>query len=118
MEWYLKVLKNYVGFSGRARRTEYWMFVLFNFIAAVVLGILQSIIGIDPFLTSIYSLFVLLPSLAVAVRRLHDTGRSGLWLLIALIPLIGAIILIVFYCQDSQDNNQYGQNPKVFGEKV
>lgn len=115
MEWYLKVLKNYVGFTGRARRTEYWMFVLFNFIAAVVLGILQSIIGIDPVLTSLYSLFVLLPSLAVGARRLHDTGRSGLWLLIGLIPLIGFIVLIVFYCQDSQDNNQYGPNPKTFG---
>lgn len=114
MEWYLKVLKNYVGFQGRAQRKEYWMFVLFNFIVSIVLAILESILNISSVLTGLYSLAVLLPSLAVGVRRLHDTGRSGWWLLISLIPLIGTIILLVFLCQDSQENaNQYGPNPKV-----
>ncbi|MDU0205861.1 MULTISPECIES: DUF805 domain-containing protein [Paenibacillus] len=113
MEWYSKVLKNYVGFSGRAQRKEYWMFVLFNLIISIILAILESLLGITNVLTGLYSLAVLLPSLAVAFRRLHDTGRSGWWILIGLIPLIGAIILIVFYCQDSDPNeNQYGLNPK------
>ncbi|MFD3262254.1 DUF805 domain-containing protein [Paenibacillus lentus] len=113
MEWYLKVLKNYVGFEGRARRTEYWMFVLFNFIASFVLGFIGGFIGLDSILAYIYSLAVLLPSLAVGARRLHDTGRSGWMLLLALIPLVGAIILLVFLCQDSQPgDNKYGSNPK------
>lgn len=113
MQWYLNVLKNYVGFQGRARRKEYWMFVLISTIVSVVLSIVESIADISSLLTGLYSLVVLLPSLAVGVRRLHDTGRSGWWLLLSLIPLIGAIVLIVFMCQDSQDNdNQYGQNPK------
>lgn len=114
MEWYLKALKNYVGFQGRARRKEYWMFILFSIIVSIVLSILESIANIPSVLSGLYSLAVLLPSLAVGVRRLHDTGRSGWWLLISLIPLVGAIILIVFMCQDSQENeNQYGPNPKM-----
>ncbi|NOU99408.1 DUF805 domain-containing protein [Paenibacillus planticolens] len=113
MGWYLKVLNNYVGFSGRARRTEYWMFVLFSVIVSIILAILESLLGLKSVLTGIYSLVVLLPSLAVAFRRLHDTGKSGWWILLGLIPLIGAIILIVFYCQDSEPNeNEYGPNPK------
>lgn len=114
MEWYLKVLKNYVGFEGRARRTEYWMFILFNFIASLILGFIGGFIGLDSILAYIYSLAVMLPSLAVAVRRLHDTGRSGWMILLSLIPLVGAIVLIVFMCQDSQPgDNKYGSNPKV-----
>ncbi|QMU78815.1 DUF805 domain-containing protein [Streptacidiphilus sp. PB12-B1b] len=112
MNWYLDVLKNYVGFSGRARRTEFWMFALINFIVAVVLGIIGAVIGTSV-IGDIYALAVLLPSLAVAIRRLHDTGRSGWWLLIAIIPIIGWIILIVFDVSDSTPGeNQYGPNPK------
>jgi uncharacterized membrane protein YhaH (DUF805 family) len=113
MEWYLKVLKNYVGFQGRARRKEYWMFVLFSVIFSIVLSIVDAIAGLTSALSGLYSLAVLLPSLAVGVRRLHDTGRSGWWLLISLIPLIGSIILLVFMCQDSQEGNKYGPNPKI-----
>jgi uncharacterized membrane protein YhaH (DUF805 family) len=114
LEWYLKVLKNYVGFQGRARRKEYWMFVLFSVIVSIVLTIIESILSVSQVLTGLYSLAILLPSLAVGVRRLHDTGRSGWWLLIGLIPLIGAIILLVFMCQDSQEkDNEYGPNPKA-----
>jgi uncharacterized membrane protein YhaH (DUF805 family) len=114
LEWYLKVLKNYVGFQGRARRKEYWMFVLFSLIVSIVLSIIEAVANLSQVLTGLYSLAVLLPSLAVGVRRLHDTGRSGWWLLIALIPLIGAIILLVFMCLDSEENdNKYGPNPKV-----
>lgn len=113
LEWYLKVLTNYVGFQGRARRKEYWMFVLFNIIISIALGIIEGIIGTGGFLAGIYSLAILLPSLAVAFRRLHDTGKSAWWLLISLIPLIGSIILLVFFCQEGDSNdNQYGANPK------
>ncbi|MGG6311935.1 DUF805 domain-containing protein [Paenibacillus macerans] len=111
----MKVLKNYVGFQGRARRQEYWMYVLFNIIAAFVLGFVGGLINqyFGMVLGYLYGLAVLLPSLAVAARWLHDTGRSGWMLLLVLIPLVGAIILLVFLCQDSQgDENKYGSNPK------
>ena len=112
MNWYLGVLKKYVDFSGRARRTEFWMFTLFNIIISVVLGILDMFLGFG-LLGGIYALAVFLPSLAVGVRRLHDTDRSGWWLLIGLIPIIGFIVLIVFFVQDSQaGDNEYGANPK------
>ncbi|MFD4705063.1 DUF805 domain-containing protein [Gottfriedia sp. NPDC058432] len=113
MEWYLKVLKNYAVFSGRARRTEYWMFFLFNAIISIILSILQSIANIGEVLTIIYSILVFLPSLAVGARRLHDSGRSGWWLLLGLIPFIGTIILLIFFCLDSEEgDNRYGANPK------
>ena len=119
MNWYLKVLKQYADFSGRARRKEYWMFVLFNMIFAIVAAILDNVLGIamegtgyGP-LYGIYALAVLIPGLAVAVRRLHDVGKSGWMILIALIPLIGAIWLLVLLVTDSNlGENQYGQNPK------
>ncbi|MGG3889983.1 DUF805 domain-containing protein [Metabacillus fastidiosus] len=113
MQWYLEVLKNYVGFQGRARRKEYWMFNLVSVIITIILSIVEAVASIDPVLTVIYFLAVFLPSLAVTVRRLHDTGRSGWWFLINLIPIIGGIILLVFTCQDSETNsNKYGLNPK------
>jgi uncharacterized membrane protein YhaH (DUF805 family) len=112
MNWYIKVLKQYVDFSGRAQRMEYWMFVLINFLIAVGLSIIDAVIGLG-FLSPLYLLAVFLPSIAVGVRRLHDTGRSGWWLLMALLPLIGAIVLIIFFIQDSQPGaNEYGPNPK------
>ncbi|OQY23195.1 MAG: hypothetical protein B6I37_05835 [Desulfobacteraceae bacterium 4572_35.2] len=113
MEWYLAVLRNYAGFSGRARRQEYWMFLLFNMIIAVVLGFIEGLFGSPGILGSIYSLAVLVPSIAVSMRRLHDTGRSGWWMLIGFVPLIGAIVLLIFFVQDSmQSSNQYGPSPK------
>lgn len=116
MNWYLAVLKNYVGFSGRARRKEYWMFALFNVIITIVLIIVDAAINTS-LLSILYSLAVLLPALAVGFRRLHDTGRSAWWLLIGLIPLIGAIVLIVFMASDSQpDTNKYGPNPKAISD--
>ncbi|MBF9066895.1 DUF805 domain-containing protein [Streptacidiphilus fuscans] len=111
MNYYLDVLKNYAGFSGRAQRAEYWMFTLFNIIAGAVLLIIGAAIHF-PLLYGIYSLAVLLPTLAVAFRRLHDTDRSAGWILIALIPFVGAIILLVFLCQEGTPGpNQYG--PRV-----
>jgi uncharacterized membrane protein YhaH (DUF805 family) len=121
MDWYLGVLKKYAEFSGRARRKEYWMFVLFNLIIVFVLGFIDGVLGLTTeggmgILGGLYSLAVLLPSIAVGVRRLHDTGRSGWWLLIAFVPFIGAIVLIVFFVLDSQPGgNEYGPNPKGVG---
>jgi uncharacterized membrane protein YhaH (DUF805 family) len=113
VNWYMAVLKNYAGFSGRARRTEYWMFALFSFIITAVLDLIGMAVKLGAYLGLIYGLLVLIPTLAVGVRRLHDTGRSGWWLLIGLIPIIGAIILIVFMVLDSEPgDNKYGPNPK------
>ncbi|WP_103535919.1 DUF805 domain-containing protein [Streptomyces sp. SM11] len=113
MDWYLAVLKNYAGFSGRARRKEYWMFALISFVISLVLSIIGGLIGTD-FLSYIYTVAILVPALAVGVRRLHDTGRSGWWLLIALVPLVGAIVLIVFLASEGKpETNQYGVNPKL-----
>lgn len=119
MNWYLAVLKNYAGFSGRARRKEYWMFVLFNIIFVAVAVILDNLVGTAiegvgyGLFYFLYILAVIIPSLAVAVRRLHDVGKSGWMILIGLIPIIGAIWLLVLYVTDSQPGeNQYGANPK------
>ena len=120
MEWYVSVLKNYAVFSGRARRKEYWMFVLFNIIFAVVAAVLDNVLGLaieaigyGP-IYLIYSLIVLIPGLAVAVRRLHDTGKSGWMILVAFIPLIGFIWLLVLLAKEGDPGeNQYGSNPKA-----
>ncbi|MEU5277949.1 DUF805 domain-containing protein [Streptomyces asoensis] len=113
MHWYVDVLKKYAVFGGRARRQEYWMFTLFSVIISIVIAIIDAVIGTSA-LGIIYTLAVLLPSLGVAVRRLHDTDRSGWWILIGLIPLVGAIILIVFLATEGKhEPNQYGPNPKL-----
>jgi uncharacterized membrane protein YhaH (DUF805 family) len=114
MEWYLEVLKKYAVFSGRARRKEYWMFVLFNIIISFVLGFVEGLMGGTGIIGLVYSLAVFIPSIAVGVRRLHDTGRSGWWLLLILIPLIGAIALLIFMVQEGKDEeNDFGRNPKL-----
>lgn len=108
MEWYLEVLKKYAVFNGRSHRKEFWMFVLINLIIGVVLG------WVSEALASIYSLAVLLPAIGVSIRRLHDTGKTGWWLLLHFIPVIGTIILIIFFVQDSDEGaNEYGPNPKL-----
>ena len=119
MNWYLAVVKNYAGFSGRARRKEYWMFALFNMIFIIVAMILDNILGLTvgelPYgvFYFLYALAVLIPGLAVSVRRLHDVGKSGWMILIALIPIVGAIWLLVLMVTDSNPGeNQYGANPK------
>ncbi|MFF9377971.1 DUF805 domain-containing protein [Streptomyces griseoluteus] len=112
MHWYVDVLKKYAVFSGRARRQEYWMFFLFNLIITIVLAIVDGALDTQV-LQLVYSLAVLIPGLAVAVRRLHDTGRSGWWILISLIPLVGFIILLVFLASEGKpEANEYGPNPK------
>ena len=125
MSWYIEVIKKYAVFSGRARRKEYWMFVLVNMIIAILIGILVGIATssdansntkIAPVfncISSLYSLAILLPSLGVFVRRLHDIGKSGWWFFIGFIPLIGEIWLLVLMCTDGQSgSNHYGPNPK------
>lgn len=113
MQWYLKVLKNYIGFQGRARRKEYWVFFLFNFLITMLLSIIEVMLGLGGILSGIYGLFVLLPSIAVNVRRLHDIGRTGWWMLLSFIPVIGLIVLLIFAVLDSQPGeNKYGPNPK------
>jgi uncharacterized membrane protein YhaH (DUF805 family) len=119
MNWYIEALKKYAVFSGRARRKEYWFFVLFNIIISIVFTVIDGVIGTFSveagigLLGGIYALAVLIPAIAVSVRRLHDTDRSGWWLLITLIPLIGAIVMLVFTVQDSKPGqNRFGGNPK------
>ncbi len=116
MQWFMEALRKYADFSGRSRRKEYWFFVLFYLIIYLVLAIVDTVIlgseGIG-LLTTLFALAMLIPGIAVSVRRLHDTGRSGWWILIGFIPLIGVIVLLVFYFQDSQPGqNDYGPNPK------
>ena len=120
MNWFLIAFKKYATFSGRAQRAEYWYFILFYILIFFVLSIVDVITGSFSsdagmgLLGGLLTLVLLIPSIAVSVRRLHDTGRSGWWFLIALIPLIGAIVLLVFTVQDSSPgDNIYGPNPKV-----
>jgi len=119
VNWYLDVLKKYAVFNGRARRKEYWYFVLFNIIVSVILAVIDGMTGSFSadagvgILSGIYSLAVFIPTAAVTFRRLHDTGRSGWWLLMVLLPFIGAIVLLIFMVQDSKPGeNRFGPNPK------
>jgi uncharacterized membrane protein YhaH (DUF805 family) len=112
------VLNQYVGFTGRARRSEYWYWILFYIVLSIIASMLDRAVfhtNYGSWFSAIVGLGLLLPSLAVTVRRLHDTSRSGWWILLALIPVVGGIILIVFYAQDSHGDNQYGPSPKAVG---
>lgn len=137
MEWYLKCLRQYADFSGRARRKEYWMFILFNAIISFVLGFIDELLGLN-LLSYIYALVIFIPSLAVSVRRLHDIGRCGWWYLLPMVPFIGlsallafgsftssaaiilglaalgtGILMLVWFCTDSEGgSNKWGPNPK------
>jgi uncharacterized membrane protein YhaH (DUF805 family) len=120
MDWYIEVLKKYAVFTGRARRKEYWYYYLINTLIYIVLSLIDVLTGTFNadlsigLLNGIYTLAVLIPSIAVTVRRLHDTNRSGWWLLIGVIPIIGGIVLIVFLASNSNpEENQYGPNPKL-----
>lgn len=113
IEYYKQYWQNYVKFDGRARRSAYWYPVLCNFIVALVLALLAKLVPFLGILTTIFSLAALLPSLGVAVRRLHDVGKAGWWLFLGLVPLVGGIVLLVWACTDSNPGeNQYGPNPK------
>jgi uncharacterized membrane protein YhaH (DUF805 family) len=132
MEWYLMVWRKYAEFDGRARRQEYWMFILFNLLALIALAVVGGIgiainhhYGVVLFLPfSLYWLAAIIPAIAVTVRRFHDTGRSGwillLFVVLGIIPVVGlisAVIQIVFLCQDSvPGTNEYGPSPKYPGQ--
>lgn len=119
VRWFLEPLKKYADFSGRARRSEYWWFSMFTTTISLFLGFVEGMMGVAP--DSKYSLFagvwclaIMVPSIAVTVRRLHDTNRSGWWFLISLIPIVGAIVLLVFLAKDSAPGrNRFGPSPKV-----
>ena len=124
MNYYLKVLKNYATFSGRARRNEYWYFALFNFIFAILAILIDNVLGTTfkinygislpyGYVYILYLLFIIIPGIAVSVRRLHDVGKSGTYLFITLIPFIGGIWFLVLLFTDSKPgDNKYGPNPK------
>ena len=119
MNWYLQVLKNYTNFSGRARRKEFWYFFLFNTLIIYALAYIDRMTGIVDqgtgvgLLTGIYGLATLVPNLAVYVRRLHDSGKSGWWIFLIGVPLRGSIVVLFFLVRDSNPaSNKYGENPK------
>ena len=118
MQWYVVVLRRYAKFDGRAHRPEFWWFTLWSFIVSLALSVAELALDVGSEwagpLTSVYALLVLVPTLAVGARRLHDIGRTGWWQLLLLIPLVGAIILIVWWARDGQpEPNRWG--PKPFG---
>jgi uncharacterized membrane protein YhaH (DUF805 family) len=119
MNWYLMPFKRYADFSGRSQRAEYWYFTLGNFIVGFILGLIDGMMGAASqggvgLLTMIYFLGILIPSLAVSVRRLHDIGRTGWWIFVAIIPILGPLLLLYFYVLDSEPGaNAYGPNPKL-----
>ncbi len=124
MDWMLMPLRRYAEFSGRSRRKEYWMFTLLMLIAGIVAGTIEGILGVNTMVGGIYGplttlliLGTIVPGISVGVRRLHDTDRSGWWLLIAVIPLIGGLILLFFFVSDgTRGANRFGPDPKDPGQ--
>jgi len=111
MDWYTDVLRQYTVFTGRAGRQEFWMFALINFGIMIAISVVENVLGLG-ILSFVYSLAVFLPSLAVTIRRLHDTDRIGWWSLVALIPLVGWIILLVLMALPGTPGpNRYGPPP-------
>jgi uncharacterized membrane protein YhaH (DUF805 family) len=111
--WKLVVLERYAKFDGRAGRAEFWWFVLANFLVMVVLNILGNVSSLFNIVYFVYAVGVLIPSIAVAIRRLHDTDKSGWWLLIGFVPIVGFIVLIVFYATAGTPGpNKYGAGPE------
>jgi uncharacterized membrane protein YhaH (DUF805 family) len=119
MGWYMQALKKYAVFSGRARRKEYWFFLLFYVIIVVVLSVIDVMVGLTigqgiGILSTIYMLAVLIPGIAVLVRRLHDIDRTGWWVLIGFIPIIGPLVLLIFaLLPGTPGTNTYGEDPKA-----
>ncbi|OTG98883.1 DUF805 domain-containing protein [Acinetobacter sp. ANC 4973] len=112
LDWFVKCLKNYVTFDGRARRKEFWFFMLVSIILGIIVQIIDAILGTDKILNGVLNLALFLPSLAVGARRLHDVGRSGWWQLLAL-TIIGIIPLIIWWASNTKpESNQWGQPAK------
>ena len=116
MRWYIAALKKYAVFNGRSQRAEYWMFALFNFLISLALAFIDGALGVGGLLSFVYGLAIIIPGLSVTIRRLHDTDRSGWWVLIAFVPILGVLILLVFMVLDSTPGrNRFGPNPKELG---
>ena len=112
-DWFIKCIKNYVNFSGRARRKEYWFFRLTIFLLTLAIVFVESALGTDGIFLGLFLLATFLPDLAVTVRRLHDVGRSGWWLSSVFVPIIGAILILIWFVTEGQKNeNLYGSSPK------
>ena len=125
MNWYFEALKMYAVFQGRARRKEYWYFILFNIIVSTALAFLDRMTGTFVadtgfgILSAIYTLAVIIPGIAVSVRRLHDTNRSGWWFLITIVPILGFFVFLYFMVLNSdQETNKYGPSPKIIVENL
>lgn len=118
MQWYLMAFRKYAQISGRSRRAEYWTFVLVNLLVTIGLMVVAGMFGDAPsagggLLYLAYAVATIVPGFTVSVRRLHDTGRSGWWLLVGIVPLVGSILLLVWLAQDGQPgDNEFGGNPK------
>lgn len=114
MNHFFGALKKYADFSGRARRQEYWMFILFYIIFTVVIGLVDNLLGIPGILSGIFALALLLPSLAIGARRLHDTNRTGWWLLMYFLPVVGPVVILIFtILEGDQNENRFGSDPKA-----
>ncbi|MDR0510164.1 MAG: DUF805 domain-containing protein [Rikenellaceae bacterium] len=124
MNWYLNVLRNYAVFSGRTRRKEFWMFLLFNLIFSIAASIIDNVLGTTFTIFGneadfgpvyiLYCIALFIPELAVNVRRLHDVGKSGWWILICFVPIIGSVWLLVLFCTEGNaGDNAYGSDPKA-----
>ena len=112
MSWYIQVIKNYTNFSGRARRKEYWIYSVISAVIIFILSMIDAVMGVALF-TTLYSLFILIPELSLSFRRLHDIDKSAWWLLIVLVPVVGAIVLFVFSVMPGTVGaNRYGADPK------
>lgn len=111
MNWYLTVLKNYANFKGRARRKEYWWFTLFSFLISFFIGFIEGAFGLPAVVSSIYGLLILIPSIAVAVRRLHDIDCSGWWLLLGLVPVVNLLLIIPMCLKGTEGENRFGDDP-------
>ena len=113
MQWYMQAWRDYKKFDGRSRRTEFWMFLLVNIGVSIALGVVEAMFGSPGILSWLYSLAVLVPAIAVSIRRLHDIGLPGLWVLLILIPFLNLLLALIFLTRDSQPGaNEYGPNPK------
>ena len=119
MNWYLEAFKKYAVFQGRAGRKDYWFFVLFNIIVSMVLGYIDRLTGTFVadtgfgILSAVYTLAVILPGISVSVRRLHDTGRSGWWFLVTIVPVLGFFVFLYFMILESDPgSNKYGALPR------
>ena len=114
MNWYIAALKKYVDFKGRARRKEYWMFLLISTLISIVFNIIDGVLKDFGAFSIIYALAVFLPGFGLAIRRLHDIDRSGWWSLIVLLPIIGIIISLIFSCTEgTRGENRFGPDPKA-----